>query len=150
MKTRSDIPQFFFSKAERARIETAIAQAERATTAEIRVHVQSAAPTGLMTEAAQVFEKLGMTRTAARNGVLVFFAVSDHAFTVIGDEGINSKVPEGFWDDVVGVMVDFFKADRFADGLIAAVKMIGEKLARFFPGHAADVNELADIISFGA
>ena len=53
----------------------------------------------MLDRAAWVFKKLGMHKTAERNGVLFYLAVDDRKFAIIGDAGINAKVPAGFWDD---------------------------------------------------
>ena len=44
-------------------------------------------------------------------------------------------------------MVKSFKQDNYAQGLTQAILLIGEKLKRFFPYTAEDINELPDEIS---
>jgi len=46
------------------------------------------------------FQELGMRKTKLHNGVLFFLAVADRKFVILGDDGINEKVPENFWSDV--------------------------------------------------
>ena len=62
--------------ADRKRIVAAIHTAEHATSGEIRVHVQQRCGEDPQRDAVQIFERLGMTRTAARNGVLIFLALT--------------------------------------------------------------------------
>ena len=50
-----------------------------------------------------------MHNTAERNGVLFYLAVDDRKFAVIGDAGINSKVPAGFWDEVKELLQEKFQ-----------------------------------------
>jgi uncharacterized membrane protein len=80
---------------------------------------------------------------------LFYLAVKDHKFAIIGDAGINAAVPDNFWDEVKERMLEEFKLERFAEGLIDGIQMAGEKLKEFFPYQADDINELPDDISFG-
>jgi len=48
-----------------------------------------------MESAKQAFAKLGLTATREHNGVLFFVAVRERKFAVLGDSGINQKVPPG-------------------------------------------------------
>ena len=101
--------------------------------------------------AVEDFEKLGMTETAERNGVLIYFATGDRKFCVLGDRGINERVPDGFWDDVVELMSAQFRRGSFLTGMTMGIGRIGEKLAQYFPyaGDDVDENELSDEISHG-
>ena len=89
-----------------------------------------------------------MTKTDALNGVLIYLATRDRKFAVLGDVGINEKVPEGFWNDVVEILGTHFKRNEFAEGISAAAIKIGEKLKAYFPHQADDKNELPDGISY--
>ncbi len=90
----------FFSKEQQAQILASVREAENETSGEIRVHIESKLKGDVLDRAAWLFKKLGMHKTAERNGVLFYLAVSDRKFAIIGDAGINAKVPEGFWDDI--------------------------------------------------
>ena len=152
---RSDTPRRFFDKDEQRRIRDAIAAAELRTSGEIRFHLERDVPTGAHVDgdpylqARLIFDKLGMHRTAARNGVLVYMAVRSRRFAVVGDEELHARVGDGFWEDVVAAMASRFAVDRFAEGIEAGVAMIGEKLREHFPYQDDDVNELSDEISYG-
>jgi uncharacterized membrane protein len=89
-----------------------------------------------------------MHKTALRNGVLFYLAVVDRKFAIIGDAGINAKVPADFWNDVKEMMLVNFKAGMFTDGLSKGILMAGEHLKIHFPHQPDDVNELPDEISF--
>ena len=143
-------PRSFLSEDERRAVVGAIESAERRTSGEIRVHLEHHCRGGDPYERArQLFEQLGMTATAARNGVLIYLATGDGLFAVIGDRGIHEQVGEDFWDDVVERMQARFRVDDFAGGLVEGIAMVGEKLATFFPHRDDDVNELSDDISIG-
>jgi len=132
-------------------IISAIKEAESKTSGEIRVHIDKKMPKGMevMDRAVKVFEDIGMTATEQRNGVLIYLALDRRQFAIIGDKGIDEKVPEGFWDDVKEEMAAAFREGKFAKGIIAGIKKAGEKLAEFFPPREADINELPDEISIG-
>lgn len=127
----------------------AIKEAEAKTSGEIRVHLDRKSKGDAQAAAKRVFEKIGMDRTAEKNGVLFYVAVADHTFAVIGDAGIDAKVEPDFWERLSEQMLAAFKEDRFGDGLAAAIRAAGEKLATSFPRKAGDANELADDISVG-
>ena len=146
---RSSFPARFLTETEKSAIVAAIGDAESKTSGEIRVHLDRKSKGDPQGAAKRVFEKIGMDRTAEKNGVLFYVAVADHTFAVIGDAGIDAKVEKDFWDRVSEQMLAAFKEDKFGDGLAAAIRMAGEKLAAAFPRKEGDKNELSDDVSVG-
>jgi uncharacterized membrane protein len=140
-------PATFFDENERRAIVAAIAAAEDRTSGEIRVHLEDRTEGEVLECAKRVFQELGMTETAARNGVLLYLSVLDHRFAILGDEGIDRVVPPFFWEDIRNEMSERFTAGEFQKGFIEAIDRIGEKLHQFFPADRADRNELPDAIS---
>ena len=138
-----------FSPEERKRIMQAIEAAELNTSGEIRVHVEVSYTGALLDRAATVFARLGMHKTALRNGVLFYLAVKKRQFAVIGDAGINKVVPPTFWDEIRSVMEGYFKNSEFGEGLSKGILMTGEQLKKNFPYKTGDLNELPNEISFG-
>ena len=96
----------------------------------------------------QVFEKLKMHQTELRNGVLIFLAVEDRKFAILGDKGINDLVEDDFWDSIRNQMIEEFKKEQFTVGLCQGIEMIGKKLKANFPYQKDDTNELTNDISF--
>lgn len=137
------------NKNDRQRLEEAIKKAEKNTSGEIRVHIENSCSEELMDRAAFLFEKLQMHKTELRNGVLFYLAMKDRVFAVLGDAGINSKVPEGFWDNIKEEMTVLFKNDNPVGAIETGVLMAGEQLKSHFPYQSDDVNELSNEISFG-
>jgi uncharacterized membrane protein len=127
----------------------AIEEAELNTSGEIRVHVEVSYSGALLDRAATVFARLGMHKTALRNGVLFYLAVKKRQFAVIGDAGINKVVPPTFWDEIRSVMEGYFKNSEFGEGLSKGILMTGEQLKKNFPHKTGDINELPNEISFG-
>jgi uncharacterized membrane protein len=138
-----------FTEEQKTEIVNAIKEAELNTSGEIRVHIEKNCPEDVLDRAAFIFEKLKMHKTKLRNGVLFYLAVNDRKFAILGDAGINAKVPEGFWDNIKETMLNHFKNGEFTRGLSEGIKMTGEQLKKHFPRKSDDVNELSDEISFG-
>jgi len=138
----------FFTKEQQAQILASVKEAESATSGEIRVHIESKLAGDVMDKAAWVFKKLGMHKTAERNGVLFYLAVSDRKFAIIGDAGINAKVPADFWEGISLLLQNNFKQGKFTEGLSEGIILAGQQLKTHFPHRDDDVNELPDEISF--
>ena len=139
----------FLSEADKKMIVDVIKEAELNTSGEIRVHIESHCKGNVLDRAAYIFKKLKMHKTAQRNGVLFYLAYKDRKFAILGDAGINSKVPDDFWDKIKENMTEKFKEGKFAEGLSEGIKESGLKLKTHFPYQSDDVNELSDEISFG-
>jgi len=137
----------FLATLEQPRIVDAIGEAEMKTSGEIRVHIQPKARGEIRTVAERTFERLGMTKTELRNGVLLFIACDEHRFVILGDRGIDAKVPPGFWDDIAANLTNRFQRGEFTDGIVEAIRAAGEQLGTYFPRAAGDVNELANEIN---
>ena len=67
----------FFSKEQQAQILESVREAESETSGEIRVHIESSLKGDVLDRAAWLFKKLGMHKTAERNGVLFYLALKD-------------------------------------------------------------------------
>lgn len=136
----------FLEKLDQDRIVKAIQEAEQQTSGEIRVHVQPKAGSDIRQFAERTFERLGMTKTALRNGVLLFIATEENRFVILGDRGIDEKVPPDFWDSIAARLTVRFKNAEFTDGIVEAIQAAGEHLKQYFPRAVGDINELPDQI----
>lgn len=139
----------FFSQEEQDDIRQAIMKAELDTSGEIRVHIENVCSGEVLDRAAYIFKKLGMAKTRHRNGVLIYLAVRNRKFAIIGDSGIHKVVPENFWDSIKAKMLDYFRDEKFSAGLVYAITESGIHLKKYFPFSKDDGNELPDDISFG-
>ena len=142
-------PDKFFSTEEKEKIVKAIEEAETNTSGEIRVHLESDLKGDVLDRAAYIFERLEIQKTALRNGVLFYLAVNSRKFAILGDAGINEKVPANFWDIIKEKMGTHFRQGDFVAGLCEGIIMAGEQLKAHFPHQKDDINELSDEISFG-
>ncbi len=134
---------------EQEEVKLAIQAAEFNTSGEIRVFVEAKCKeTEVMDRAVYHFNKLKMHETALRNGVLIYLAIEDRKFAIIGDSGINEKIPDNFWESTKDIMVAHFKKSEMAEGLKQGIAKVGEQLKQFFPYDKDDKNELPDEIAF--
>ena len=126
----------------------AIKQAELNTSGEIKVHIENHCRESVEQRSLFIFNHLKLNKTQQRNGVLIYLAAKDRSFAILGDEGINKVVEEGFWNDIRDLMAAAFKEGRFADGLEQGIQRCGEKLKAYFPYQSDDINEIPDEISY--
>jgi uncharacterized membrane protein len=141
----------FFTEAEKRSIIEAISNAERRTSGEVRVFVESRCRyVDAIDRAAEIFFQLKMEKTDDRNAVLVYVAIKDRQLAVFGDEGIHKKVGNEYWNAEVKKMISIFNKENYAKGICQCVTDIGEALHYHFPyDKGTDKNELPDDIVFG-
>ncbi|MCR6720250.1 MAG: TPM domain-containing protein [Chitinophagaceae bacterium] len=141
----------FFPEADQELIVAAIRKAEKRTSGEVRVFVESRCRfMDAVDRAAEVFYNLEMDETEDHNGVLVYVALKDHQLAVFGDKGIHEKVGMEFWNREIGNMIGRFNKEDYAQGIADCIKDIGEVLHLHFPyDNDTDKNELPDEIVFG-
>lgn len=140
----------FFTPEQQEDIKQAVMNAELDTSGEIRIHIESSCSGDVLLRAALIFQKLKMDRTKLRNGVLIYLAVENRKFAIIGDAGIDAIVNENFWEQIKINMLSRFRDGDFTLGLSEAITATGAQLKQYFPHDRDDVNELSDDISFGS
>src|SRR3546814_5686582 len=113
-------------KENQERVKTAIREAEKQTSGEIRVCAEAHCPEEILDRAAWYFDQLHMQKTASRNGVLIYMALEDRQFAIIGDAGINAVVGNEFWDETRDTMVSHFKKGALVDGLVRSEEHTSE------------------------
>jgi uncharacterized membrane protein len=138
----------FFTNEQQEDIRLAIMNAELDTSGEIRVHIENTCTGDALDRALAVFNKLEMDKTENHNGVLIYLAVKNRKFAIIGDKAIHEVVTENYWDSTKNMMLNHFRENQFTEGLIEAITETGKKLKKYFPYQTNDVNELSDEISF--
>lgn len=141
----------FFSAKEKEQIVQAIGLAERETSGEIRIFVESKNPfMDPIDRAGEIFFKLKMQETEHRNAVLLYIATKHQELALFADEGIYKEVGADYWNNAVKNMIAHFTKDNVGHGIEQCVHEIGETLKEKFPYSATDdVNELPDDIVFG-
>lgn len=141
----------FFSAEDKEQIVDAIRHAEKETSGEIRIFVESKNPfVDPIDRAAEIFFKLKMQDTEHRNAVLLYIAMKHQELALFGDEGIYKKAGADYWNAAVKKMISQFTKDNMSNGIEQCIRQIGETLKEKFPYSATDdKNELPDEIVFG-
>ncbi len=134
---------------EEKQVLEAIAKAELNTSGEIRVHIDKWCKTDPLFKAKNLFGHLKMDQTKQRNGVLIYIAKEEHKFAIVGDTGINSRVPIDFWDSTKDKMQAKFTPGEFVLGICTGIEEVGRQLKEIFPYQSDDENELPNEISYG-
>lgn len=141
-------PNDFLKTLEHDRIVAAVAAAERGTSGQIRVYVSRRTPEDALALARERFAELGLTRTAQRNAVLLFFAPKVRRVAVVGDVGVDARCPGGaaYWQGVIDAMREPLRAGDFTGAIVGAVGTIGALLGEHFPAEPGGekANELPD------
>ena len=137
-------------KSEERKIVSAIKQAEKDTSGEIRVHIERWCKEGdPVARAIFIFDAIGMFDTRDRTGVLIYISLKSRMFAVIGDVGINAVIPQDFWNGIKDNLSSFFSNGQITEGIIEAVNQTGTILKEHFPATEDNPNEQPDEISYG-
>lgn len=141
----------FFSAKDKEQIVEAIRMAEKETSGEIRIYVESRnAYVDAIDRAAEIFFKLKMQETEHRNAVLLYIAMKDQQLALYADEGIYQKAGKEYWDNAVKNMLSQFTKENISNGIEQCIAQIGQTLKEKFPYiPTEDKNELPDDIVFG-
>lgn len=137
----------FLTAQEEQEIVNAIIEAEKNTSGEIRVHIETHSENDHYSRTQALFHQLKMDNTKDGNGVLIYVAVDDRKFVVYGDEGIHKIVGQNFWDTTKEAIQYHFKKGEFKKGIIAGVLKAGTELEKHFPWKHNDTNELSNEVS---
>jgi len=99
--------------------------------------------------AVRAFFEKGLYRTRDETGILIFISIFEHKVWILGDRGINARIPADSWQELVQILVVGLKEGRAADALCEVVTRCGKELALHFPREADDTNELQNEILTG-
>ena len=91
-----------------------------------------------------VFKAGAERRTIGRTGILIYLSMGEHRAEIVADEAIVSVTTPETWGEAMAALIVEVKAGRPADGIVAAVELVGAVLAEHFPRTSADTNEIPD------
>lgn len=91
-----------------------------------------------------VFKAGAERRTIGRTGVLIYLSLAEHRAEIVADEALHKIADDDIWGEAMAALTTEMKAGRPAEGLIAAVGIVGTVLASQFPKTATDTNEIPD------
>jgi putative membrane protein len=105
---------------------------------EMDAEVQEAAVTSFFRE--------GLYKTRDEVGVLIFISVFEHKVWVLADRGINAKLSDTVWQEVVDLIIAGIKKKIQADAICQAIEKVGALLKTHFPIQPDDTDELKGLI----
>ena len=85
-------------------------------------------------------------RTRQENGILIFISVLEHRVWVLADSGINSRIGQDQWQEIVDHITAGIKQNRQGEAIGEAIGRVGAILQEHFPITTDDPNELHDLI----
>ena len=95
--------------------------------------------------AIEVFLEEEVFSTRNRTGILFYISNLERKVVVIGDSGINARVKQQDWDEIVGIIVQGIKKKEVAHGIVKAIDACKHLLlAHGFTMRKDDTNELPD------
>ena len=105
------------------------------------------APSRRITEAVHTlglasFTEQGLHYTKDHTGILILVSLLEHRVEVLADRGINQKVAQGTWDEIVHIITAGIKSGQACDAFCKAIERCGAILATHFPRQADDKDEL--------
>lgn len=126
----------------------AIQNAESMTSGEIRVHIDANTDKDNAKTAWEVFRSLNMHETKERNAVLFHINFEKKYLTIIGDEGIHTKVSQYFWDLLHDEITTEFVQGQYFKAIYDGIMKTGKELKKHFPVKGNNTNELSNEITF--
>uniref|UniRef100_Q3APQ3 TPM domain-containing protein n=1 Tax=Chlorobium chlorochromatii (strain CaD3) TaxID=340177 RepID=Q3APQ3_CHLCH len=95
------------------------------------------------------FFRRNIHHTVNRTGILIYISLFEHRVRVVADQGINEKVTQSDWDEVVTIIINGIKTGKQADAIATAVDRCANILAAHFPITTGDRNELSNKVILG-
>ncbi len=92
------------------------------------------------------FLEQGLHETRDKTGILILVSLFERRVVVLADSGINAKVPEHTWDEIVAMIVPGLKSGQACTALCNAITRCGELLTDNFPRKSDDTDELPNLI----
>lgn len=118
---------------DRDRIEAAIADAERRTTAPIHVSIAPHFWGDIRKTAERAFDRLRLTATPERNAVLFFVVPARKRFVVLGDVGAHEHVGQPYWERVAAAVSERIVKGDLTEGLVHGIRTVADELEKRFP-----------------
>ena len=96
--------------------------------------------------AIQTFFTEKLYRTRAQNGILLYISVFERRVWILADSGINEKISQEQWQEIVDSVTSGIRKKRQADAICEAVTRIGSILKEWYPYKKDDRDELHNLI----
>lgn len=147
-KSRSKVPNDFFTAEEQQEIIDCIRKVERATTAEIRLRVERKCEGDPLQRCRILLDQLGITQTKDRTGMIIYLSIEDHKVGIFGDQKVHELVGDEGWQTACKELQRRFKAGEFVAGICETIQAFGSTFSKHFPPRGENPNELPDEPSY--
>lgn len=94
--------------------------------------------------ALQAFYEHNLHHTKDRTAILIMVSLLEHRVEILADAGINEKVSKDTWQGIVSDMLACIKTNDLSEGMCVAVRECGDILAKDFPGHHENPDEVSN------
>lgn len=98
--------------------------------------------------AVRAFYEKGLYRTRDETGILIYISLRERRVWILGDRGINEKIPAGFWDILSEEISSGIREGRAGGVITSVIEKCGAELARHFPRKADDTDELDNRVTY--
>ncbi len=140
-----------FPKTLRQQIETTIGASEACHRGEIRIVIQHALDLRDVVknvtprqQAERLFGELRIWDTQDNSGILIYILLADHAIEIVADRGITQRIAQAEWDQICAQMLQAFRQQHYAEGVLAALNGCTALLTTHYPASPGNPNELPD------
>lgn len=86
--------------------------------------------------------------TEHRTGVMIFISLLERKAVILADKTISAKIPDEAWKKTVMTLASRLRNGDFKDGLVTAIKQVGDTLSIDFPPISGKSNELPNDVIF--
>ena len=97
-------------------------------------------------EATKSFFMERLYETKENNGILLFISVFEKRAWILADRGINERIEQSEWQNIVDTLTAEIRKDNRGDGICRAIERIGAILKDHFPYKRNDTDELHNLI----
>jgi putative membrane protein len=91
-----------------------------------------------------VFRAAAERRTKGRTGILIYLSMAERRAEIVADEAILGVTDDSTWGEAMTALLTDVRDGRPADGMCAAIAIVGQVLAEHFPRSGNDTNEIPD------
>lgn len=88
------------------------------------------------------FYKHGLYKTKDENGILIMLSVFERMVVILGDKGINAKIPSDYWETIKDKIIMGIKLKKGGVTIAETIKFMTNDIKKYFPVKPDDKNEL--------
>ncbi len=92
------------------------------------------------------FLEQGLHETRDRTGILILISLFERRVYVLADSGINERVSEHTWDEIVEIITKGLKTGTACEAICHAIERCGEILHEYPPNELDNIDELPNLI----